>query len=258
VFYAPAPSIDLEERATGGFESGKAVSEPVDRKLIRRVNLQIKVQDFESSTQMVAGFAENAGGFVSGSNSYVTDSGRRRGTITIRVPDKEFFAVLDRLEEVGEVEAKTVSSEDVTEEYIDLEARLENLKRQEKRLLEIFDKAETVEDILKVEEQLGRVRGESESLTVRLRYLENRITLSTVSVELYEPEPITRSFGLRDSVRMAVEAFVGTVNGIIVFTGFILPVVVILAVFFFFYSSFTAVKGRNNSRAVNIRGNIYL
>jgi hypothetical protein len=227
---AEPPMISLDEKASGSSDSFDGDVVTGDRKLIRRASLQIEVQDFEESSDRVAAIAGDADGFVSGSNSYVTDTGRRRGTITIRVPESEFFTVIELLEGVGDVESKSVSSEDVSEEYVDLEARLGNLERQEGRLLEIFERAETVEDILKVEEQLGRVRGQIESLTGRLRFLENRVSLSTVSVELFEPEPITTSFGLRDSVRTSLEAFIATTSGIIVFIGLVLPIAIILGV----------------------------
>jgi len=225
---APAQYAGAEDAAKS--YAVEADFDSVDRKLILRGRMGIEVSSFDAASTEVAGIAEGAGGFVSGSNSYVTSTGRRRGSITLRVPEEGFFGVVEGLEGIGEVESKSVSSEDVTEEFIDLEARLGNLKRQEERLLEIFDKAETVEDILKVEEQLGRVRGDIESLTGRLRYLENQVSLSTISVELFEPEPITQSFGLRDSIRGAVDAFIGTTSGIIVFVGFILPILALILV----------------------------
>src|SRR3972149_6313527 len=96
----PKPGMGLDQQASESFKSGVGDVESVDRKLIRRANLRIEVSDFEDSSKRVAEAAEAGGGFVSDSNSFVTDTGRRRGTITVRVPESEFFVVVETLEKV--------------------------------------------------------------------------------------------------------------------------------------------------------------
>lgn len=234
--FAGAPGVVMEEKAlTRAAPEPVSAPETAERKIIQRGFITVEVKDFKSSSRDVERIANEAGGFVSDSSSFVTEDGQRRGTITIRVPKDKFKDVMEKLEDIGEVKSKSVSGEDVTEEFIDLEARLDNFERQEKRLVEILDKATTVEDILKVEAQLERVRGEIERITGRLRFLENRIDLATITVELFEPEPITQSFGIRDALARAFEGFIATINGMIIATGTLLPIAVLAVVAYVLY-----------------------
>ncbi len=230
-------AVLLEQKAMTGTAPVPA-SQLSERKIIQTGFISIEVVDFQTSSREVDRIAIEAGGFVSNSNSFVTDNGQRRGTITIRVPKDKFKDAMEKLEGIGDVKSKSVSGEDVSEEFIDLEARLSNLEKQEKRLLEILEKATTVEDILKVEAQLERVRGEIERITGRLRFLENRVDLATITVELFEPEPITQSLGLRSALREAVDGFISTLNGIIIGSGTLLPLVLLALVAYAFYRFF--------------------
>ena len=110
---------------------------------------------------------------------------------------------------------KGTTGQDVTEEYVDVDARRRNLVRQEERLLTILDQAKTVEDILKVEGQLERVRGEIEALTGRLRYLDDQVELSTVDVELRERPRSVTTVQMPDEnglIGRLSRAFTGSIN----------------------------------------------
>ena len=238
--YAVAPAA-MEKG--GGFQSAydEAAAEPsdttttIDRKIIKTGRISIEVGDFDSVASAVEQLAAASGGFVSDSSSYITSNGQKRGTITIRVPAEGFQSVLDEVKKLGEVKSTSASGQDVTEEYIDLEARLTNYQRQEARFLKILDNATTVEDVLKVEEQLGRVRGEIERIEGRLRYFDNYIDLSTITVEIAEPQPITHTWGIRDALSSSVEGFINSTNALIIFIGNALPwiifVVLVVGVF---------------------------
>jgi hypothetical protein len=212
---------------------------PLDRKIIQQAHLGIQVKDFQSAFRQVESIAVAAGGYISNSDSKVTQTGHRRGIVTIRVPKSVFRDVIQELESVGNVKTKSISGEDVTEEYIDLEARLRNYESQEERLLEILEKANTVDEILRVEEQLGRVRGEIERITGRMRFLDNRVELATITVELFEPEPITQSWGTRDALRDSLGGFIAMTNGLIVMTGYMLP---LLILFLIGYSAYKVLR----------------
>ena len=199
-----------------------------ERKIIQRASLRIEVKDFQSSSDAVIDIVERSNGFISDSHSYVTDTGRKRGSITIRIPADRFIAVINEIECVGDVKSKDTSGEDVTEEYIDLTARLNNSERQEQRLLEILDMANNTKEVLEVEREVWRVRTEIERLTGRIKYLENRVELATISVSLYEPEPITHSWGIRDAIRSAFGGFVSVVRGLIIFVGYALPILILV------------------------------
>jgi hypothetical protein len=228
-FPAPVPQVisspgSGERGASESYDSGI----DTERKIIQCASLRIEVEDFQASSDALFEIVERSDGFISDWYSYVTDTGRKRGDITIRVPKDTFLGVIRELEPLGTVQSKQISGEDVTEEYIDLQARLNNSERQEKRLLEILDKADEVKDILEVERELARVRGEIEQLTGRITYLENRVELATISVSLYEPEPITQSWGIRDALRASFAGFVSVIRGLIIAIGYILPLVILV------------------------------
>jgi len=190
--------------------------------------LRIEVKDFQSSSDSVIDIVERSNGFISDSHSYVTDTGRKRGSITIRIPADRFIAVIGEIEHVGDVKSKDTSGEDVTEEYIDLKARLNNSERQEQRLLEILDMANNTKEVLEVEREIWRVRTEIERLTGRIKYLENRVELAMISVSLYEPEPITHSWGIRDAIGSAFGGFVSVIRGLIILVGYALPILILV------------------------------
>jgi len=146
------------------------------------------------------------------------------GYVTVRVPQQDFEDAVKEIEAVGTLEEERISIEDVTEQYIDLKARLENAKNQEEAYLEILNMATTVEDVLKVEIQLERIRGDIESLQGRLNYMENRTNFSTVQVRLSEPEKITHESGIGRAFSQAIDAFLSAVRGIIIFLGFFIPI----------------------------------
>jgi hypothetical protein len=199
-----------------------------ERKIIQRAFLSIEVEDFTTSEEALIRAVERSNGFISDSYAYVTESGRQRGEMIIRVPKDSFLALMAELELLGHVQTKHLSGEDVTEEYIDLQARLNNSRRQEQRLLEILELAGTVKEVLEVERELERVRGEIEQMIGRLTYLENRIELATITVSLGEPEPITQSWGIRDALRTASAGFVGVIRGMIIAIGYLAPIIILL------------------------------
>ncbi|WP_407354761.1 DUF4349 domain-containing protein [Methanolobus sp. WCC5] len=218
----------------GGVDYGGAASGSVERRTITTVDMTIQVNDAASGVDMISNMAVAAGGYVSGSSvydSYYSGSdSHKEGYITVRIPESAYPSFLDEVEGLGEVTRKSVNAQDVTEEYIDVNARLDNLKRQETRLQEILDMTGTVEEVLNVEKELERVRGEIESLTGRLNYLEDRIEYSTINIRVTEPRPIAHSWGIRDAVSESVRGFISMVNALIVLVGYLLPLLIVLTV----------------------------
>jgi hypothetical protein len=214
-------------------ENGGSSGSSITRKVITTSDVSLEVKDTPEAIDSIGAIASEYDGYVSSSSVYDTyygDSESMSGYITIRIPATEHDTVIDRIEGLGKVTSKSTSGVDVTEEYIDVEARLSNLERQEQRLQEILEMATTVEEVLEVEKELGRVRGEIESLTGRLNYLNDRIDFSTITVSVSEPRNITHSWGLRDALSDSVRGFIGSVNGIIVFIGIALPIVIFVTI----------------------------
>lgn len=170
-----------EEKVPG--QSGY-LGDVTERRVVKRAELTLDVRDAAEASAQIASRAEALGGYVSGSSVWRNQEGRTEARVTVRVPAGLFACLLEEIEKMGTLMSRQVSSTDVSEEYVDLEARISNLKVQETRLLEIASRAGTVEDLLKVEKEIERVRGEIDSLTGRLNLLKNQTDYATISVYL--------------------------------------------------------------------------
>lgn len=220
-------SMDYAVDDGGYYEKEEsAVDAPRDdsvegEKKIWRGDMNLKVEDLEEAIGLIEEKAGQMGGFVS--DSYVNRRDRNRSaSITLRVPVAEFRTLMTEVAKVGELESSGISGEDVTRQYIDLEARIKNLTAQEKRLLEILDMGETVEEILMVERELQRVRGEIEVLTADFNYLRNRVDLSTLSIYLTESplaSPGVTSPKMGEIISNGYRSLINSINGILIFGG---------------------------------------
>lgn len=131
-----------------------------------------------------------------------------RGWVTVRIPGDKVDAFSEAVAALGVVKSQSEGSEDVTQQHVDLSARLANLKAEEARLREFFDAAKNVSEMLSIEQELARVRGEIESLDAQVKYLERQAALATVTIELVEDKPVVRpegeSWGFREAITEGV------------------------------------------------------
>ncbi|MCX9026525.1 MAG: DUF4349 domain-containing protein [Candidatus Methanoperedens sp.] len=226
---APSKSLDspLKQQATG--QTGNAV-DVIDRKVISTASLTLEVKNVEKASDDILKIVEASQGFISDSSTY-DSGGSKNGRMTIKVPQKNFYSAIAQIEVLGTEKSREISGQDVTEEWIDVGARLDNLKKQEARFQEILKNASTVKDVLDVERELERVRGEIESLTGRMNYLNQSVEMATITVNVNEPAPIAgEGWGITDALREAAAGFIGSINGLIVFIGYILPIVIFIAI----------------------------
>ncbi len=205
------------------------VSVPVDRKVIKTASVNLRVKSCDQAQTLISALVTRFNGIVINAQVNRPADYVKSGTAVFRVPPKDLDAVLAELRKLGEVESENVTGEDVTEQYVDLDARLKNFKAVRDRLLKIMDeRAREVKDILEVERELARVGGEIESLEGRLKYLDRQVDLSTVTVFFHEEQAVVaQSFHFLDrfksTIRAAVDAFVNSFNGVIVVVAFFLP-----------------------------------
>lgn len=160
-----------------------------------------------------------------------TEEGPLYATIVVKVPSEKISAALKDIKKLGKIETEQESEEEVTEQYIDLNARLKNLQREEQRYLDFFNAAKTVEEMLKIEEQLSRVRGEIESLQAQIDQLEKSARMGTITVYLHEPAQVTkpiRDWGFIKAIIQAIKNFVTVVNFMIMAFGALLPFIIII------------------------------
>ncbi len=235
---APAPARAADETKGG---SNAAIINVTERMINRNGNITLIVKDVTESMGAVTTIANDAGGLVlSSSTRHQND--QLLATVTIKVPVETFDATIEKLRKLGiKVDAESTSSQDVTEEYVDLEARLKVYEATEQQLLKFMDRTQNVDEALKVQRELSNVRAQIESLKGRMNYLSKSAAMSTIVVQLRpEPKekPIIEEEGwnpgrvLRAALRALVLALQGLVNAAIWLVLVVLPVLVILALVF--------------------------
>ena len=169
-----------------------AIKVALTRKLIRDAWLTLLVQDVPKVAQQVRQVAEEFDGYVAESSQTRKPDGSWSAILTLRVPSENYHKALSRLQQLGQVDDLREQVQDVTEEFVDLEARLRNLKRSEQHLLELLKRTGKVSELLQVEKELSFRRQEIERLEGRLRYLSHQVDFSTIHVTLNEfrPRPV--------------------------------------------------------------------
>lgn len=163
----------------------------IERKIIRNADLTLEAKSPEEAQNKITAIAESKGGFVIESSQSTSDARattRDTVTMTIRVPAAKFNETLDEIRKTSSrVIVETVKGQDVTEEFIDIEAGLKTKKALEEQFLTIMKQSKSVEDALNVQRELADVRGEIEQIEGRKRFLENQSSLSTVKIKLQTP-----------------------------------------------------------------------
>ncbi len=220
--YTPSPKRELIAQSAG---EGSVDQE---RMVIYNAYISLETGDINGNLAKIRILAEDYGGYVAGS-SRSTYGQQERAEITIRVPKDNFLTIVQKIESYGKLLDERTTSEDITERYIDLKARLTNLQRQEKRLYEILDMAKTVEEILEVEKELTRIRSEIERLQGQINYLERNVEMSLISVSLIEPLPPFTPPGLDwgQTFETALIGLFAVVRGLIILIVSLLPLIII-------------------------------
>lgn len=179
------PASGEVEVATEGETTG-GVSQPQvqEQLIIRTGNLEIVVEDTEAAIDEIARRTNATGGWVVSSDVFQRGTDKS-GSMTIRVPVEQFDAMMNEIEAMAtEVLGSSTSGEDVTEEYVDRRARLENLEATADRVRSFLDEAENVEEALAVNAELSRLEGEIEAMRGRIQFLEQSAAYSTINVNI--------------------------------------------------------------------------
>ena len=238
-----------EARDGAAADEAVAVSQPsqgggslpsVGPSIVQTASLSISVarDEFEETIQRARTVATGAGGFVVSSSASQGDEQRLvRGSLVVRVPEPQYARVLEQLSGLGKVEAQEEAGQDVSQELVDLEARIRHLEAVEARLLGFLDEANTVAAALAVQSELNRVQLELEQGRGRLDYLEDQVAFATVSLEVRESQVAAAEsdggpWGIVDAWRAAGTGFVTVVGWIFVAAATIAPVVLLLALAF--------------------------
>lgn len=189
-----APVGGAEE---GSLENGQMPQEentalPIERKLIRNMNLEVETTSFEELIQSVQARVAGLQGYIEQSDisgNSITNQGRpskKYASLTLRIPADNLNSFISQVESEGNVTYKSETVSDVTLQYSDIESRLKTLRMEQERLWELLAQANTTESIILLEQRLTEVSSEIESSESRLRYFDNSVTYSTVYLNISE------------------------------------------------------------------------
>jgi Domain of unknown function (DUF4349) len=202
--------------------------DPATRLIVRTGQASIEVDSLEPAMTELRRIVQRAGGFVADASVQSGRNQLRQATLELKVPSIRFDELTEGLQPIGRLEFVNVGAEDVSEEFVDLSARVANGRRLEDRLVELLrTRTGKLQDVLSVERELARVREEIERMEGRLRFLKTSAQLSTLSVSLHEPVPIVATHGpgpIVEAFRAAWRNFVGVLAGAIASLGFVVPV----------------------------------
>jgi hypothetical protein len=220
------PTIALQQ-------SGSTTNLPgagIETKIIKTGQATIEVKDVVASVDALKALAVQKGGYLSSSNLQKNYNNRLSATVVLRVPQSQFDSVMDSVKAAGTVKSVSTSGQDVTEEYVDLTARKTANQNQLDAYNRIMTKSEKVEDILKVQQQIERVQVELDRIEGRMRYLNSRIDLSTITVTLQEPEPVGGETGhsFVTAINEGISGFFGMIDAIIILIFTFLPLIIIV------------------------------
>jgi len=211
------------------------------RMIVRSGTMNIEADNFNDTEAKIKQIVNSTGGYVTNSSSQLNASGKKQGAITIRVSSGRFDELLGELAKIGKVVNQNISGKDITEEYMDSEARLKTQRELESRLLKLLsEKTSNLTSIVEVEQKLAGVRENIEKTEGRMRYLKDQAAYSTLTVSVYEPSMLTTSTGggffyeLGESISRGLSGFTRVLSGIITFIIAFSPIlaIILIAVYF--------------------------
>lgn len=201
-----------------------------NRKVIHHATIVIEVADFGDAVSEVESLTSQCGGFIASSQLGGFSRSTRQGQWTLRVPVMQYRPLVNALIQIGELQEQQETSDEVTSEFFDLEARVRNKQQEEQRLLDhMTETTRALPDILVIEKELSRVRSEVERLQGQLKFLADQTSLSTIDLTLKEIEPFVPAerptFVTRwqRTWQNSFESLVGIIQGIVLLVTAIFP-----------------------------------
>lgn len=201
------------------------------------LSLSVPSNEFRQAVDRARNVALGLGGFVvSSSASQGTERRLVAGTLVVRVPERSYAQAMERLSDLGRVEAREESGQDVSQELVDLGSRARHLEAVERQLLELLERADTVAAALAVQSQLNEVQLELEQARGRLRFLDDQVAFATISLDVQERRVVVAGdgggWGIVGAWSTAGHGFVTVVGWIFVAAATIAPLVVLLALLY--------------------------
>ena len=206
--------------------------------VIKQASLTVSVASgsFDSKLAAVRALVESEQGFISGTEAQANpdaDQRIRTGVVTFMVPSGKFDDAIDQLSKLGKVQNEHISGQDVSAQYVDLQARLANEEAQRDAMLVLLKRAQSISDIIAIQTQLGQITQQIEELKGQIQYLDHNTSFSTISVNIVEAgapagRPAQDSWGFATAISDAAHNFVTTINYIVSGLGAIGPILILL------------------------------
>jgi hypothetical protein len=237
----PAPAAGGEAERLGAPPQDESLAQipevPPDgnlregERVIRNANLAVRIgeDEFQTKFQTANAVAARFGGFVAATSTEETEGRIRSGSVTLRVPSDKFEEAISALKELGEVSAEDKTGQDVSAEFVDLEARLRHAKTQEAFYLRLIDRATQISEMIQIQQQLSQVQLQIEEIQGRLKFLQDQTSFSTINVRIFEPlaGPPPARGALLNALVEAWEGFQRVIAGVIVALGWVAPLAVV-------------------------------
>ncbi|HJP86537.1 MAG TPA: DUF4349 domain-containing protein [Gemmatimonadaceae bacterium] len=195
--------------------------------IIRTGQAFIEVDKVDPAMLKIRQLVAQVGGYVTNSSISGGKDQVRQASIEIKIPNTRYDEAVGSLSSIGKVETVNSNAQDVGEEFVDVSARVANARRLEERLIDLLAKRTgKLDEVLRVERELARVREEIERYEGRLRYLTARVALSTLTVNIHEPAPIIEPgrSPIAEAFRRAWQNFVAMVASLIASLGVLVPI----------------------------------
>jgi hypothetical protein len=247
----PMPgSVNMEDAApvAGGGLSSVGSLPPIGPDIVKTAGISIEVKSggFETAFNAATTIAGRYGGYVEDSSMQGIKA--KSGELTIRVPASAFDRAMNDLRGLGSVEGQSISGQDVTSQFVDLDARLRTWQAQEAVLLQLMRRATSIESTLRVQNQLQDVQFRIEQIKGQLRLLENQTSLATIDVSLREvgamvgvrPMEAHERPSLGEAWNRAVDGFLGVIFAVVVGLGYLIPLAAIAFAMGFGYRRYRA------------------
>ena len=232
---ASAPQESAGSGSSAPLISPEATAES-SRKIVYTASVEMESTDYDTTRQGILDAVEAAGAYLESSYQYGNaQDANRSAQYTVRVPVENYASLLTSLGETGNVLSQSESTDDITSNYIDVEARLTALEAQRDRLNQLADQAETTADLLEIESQLSDVQYQIESYTGQLRAMQDQVTYSTVDIYLSEvatltPTGVTFADRLAEAFFGGWRAFASLVQNVFLTVVYLMPLILVAAV----------------------------
>ena len=200
--------------------------------IIRTGQAFIEVEKVDPAVLKIQQLAARVGGYITNSSISGGRDQIRQATIELKIPSPKYNDAVESLSTIGKVETVTSNAQDIGEEFVDVTARVTNARRLEDRLISLLaNKTGKLDEVLRVERELARVREEIERYEGRLRYLSSRVAMSTLTITVHEPAPILGNNPgenpIAAALRRAWRNFIGLLAGVIASLGVVIPLALI-------------------------------